>query len=147
MTVVLVQCSAEIANTQLTKYAAQKHQQQQQQQVNDRNTLVVSGQSIWQRQAMPRFCIRRNKTMAREETSRQRDKQTSRHPDKQTSRRYQISGSFIGSRIKQSQQCPRKEFAKRVEQLSESKHLFGIPRRNNNKTTKPKRICISLPEH
>lgn len=139
MTVVLVQCSAEIANTQLTKYAAQK--QQLQKQVNDRNTLVVLGQSIWRRQAMPRFCIRRNKTMAREETS--------RHPDKQTSRRYQISGSFIGSRIKQSQQCPRKEFAKRVEQLSESKHLFGIPRRNNNKTTKPKRIStsISLPEH
>lgn len=77
------------------------------------------------------------------------DRETSRHPDKQTSRRYQISGSFIGSRIKQSQQCPRKEFAKRVEQLSESKHLFGIPRRNNNKTTKPKRIStsISLPEH
>lgn len=76
MTVVLVQCSAEIANTQLTKYAAQK--QQLQKQVNDRNTLVVSGQSIWRRQAMPRFCIRRNKTMAREETSRQRDKQTRR---------------------------------------------------------------------
>lgn len=64
--------SAEIGNTQLTKYAAQKHQQQQ---VNDRNTLVVSGQSIWRRQAMPRFCIRRNKTMAREETSRQRQRQ------------------------------------------------------------------------
>lgn len=74
-----------------------------------------------------------------------------RDRDKQTSRRYLISGSFIGSRIKQSQQCPRKEFAKRVEQLSESKHLFGISywnsRRNNNKTTKPKRICISLPDH
>lgn len=81
MTVVLVQCSAEIANTQLTKYAAQK--QQQQQRVNDRNTLVVSGQSIWRRQAMPRFCIRRSKTMAREETSRQRDKQTSRQADQQ----------------------------------------------------------------
>lgn len=128
--------SAEIGNTQLTKYAAQKHQQQE---VNDRNTLVVSGQSIWRRQAMPRFCIRRNETMAREETSRQRDMQTSR--------RYLISGSFIGSRIKQSQQCPRKEFTKRVEQLSESKHgiLCWNSRRNNNKTTKPKRICMYLP--
>lgn len=85
MIVVLVHCSAEIGNTQLTKYAAQKQQQQQQlqQRVNDRNTLVVSGQSIWRRQAMPRFCIRRNKTMARAETSRQGDKQTSRQADQQ----------------------------------------------------------------
>lgn len=72
--------SAEIGNTQLTKYAVrlEQQQQEQQEQVNDRNTLVVLGQSIWRRQVMPRFCIRR-----REDNGQRRaDKQTGRQTDR-----------------------------------------------------------------